>query len=117
MVGIGKSFEVDWIGLLDIKLCSWLGICVRYVGTMEGMGTENLLCSKPPISAPNRLADPDLRRLPCDPLNVFCESKNGLFYSCWMLSMKVSEPEHPITSEVENAVGIRRFLQKELKVV
>jgi hypothetical protein len=29
---------------------------------------------------------------------------------------QVSEPEHPITSEVENVVGVRRLFQKELKV-
>ena len=86
MVGNGKHFEGDWIGLFDIQLYSWLCATVRYVGGMEGMGTENLLCSKPPISAPNRLASRDLSRLPCDSLNVFCESKNGLLHPCWMLS-------------------------------
>ena len=116
MVGIGKDFG-DWIGLFDIKPYFWLCTSVYYVGTMERLGNENLLCSKPPIPPPNRLANPDLRRLSCDSLNVLCDRKNCLFNMCWMLSMQVSEPEHPITSEVENVVGICRFLQKELKVV
>ena len=105
------------IVFFDIKL--YFGLCatVRNVGTMERLGYGSLLCSKPPIPPPNRLANPDLRRLPCDSLNVFCKRINCLFHMCWMLSMQVSEPEHPITNEVENVVGIRRFLQKELKVV
>jgi len=105
------------IVFFDIKL--YFGLCatVRNVGTMERLGYGSLLCSKPPIPPPNRLANPDLRRLPCDSLNVFCKRINCLFHMCWMFSMQVSEPEHPITNEVENVVGIRRFLQKELKVV
>ena len=86
MVGIERDFEGDWIGLFDIKLYLWLCATVCYVVGMGRLGNENLLCGKPPIPPPNRLASPDLCRLPCDSLNVFCEGKNGLLHIYWMLS-------------------------------
>jgi hypothetical protein len=85
MVGIERDLEGDSIGLFDINLYFWLGATVCYVGGMERMGNENLLCSKPPIPPPNRLASPDLRRLPCDSLNVFCDRKNRFLHIYWML--------------------------------
>jgi len=51
------------------------------------MKCENLLCKKPPIAPPNRLASFDLGRPPRDSFNVFREGENGPFHIAWMLSM------------------------------
>ena len=50
-------------------------------------GYVHLICSKPPLATPDRLASPDLGRFPSDSLDVFGKSENGLFHICWVVSL------------------------------
>ena len=83
---------------------------------IKRFGKEILIFRKLPFAPPNRFTSLDFCRFPCDLVNVFCESKNGLFHICWVLSVQVPEPEHPTMSKVENVVGVCRFFQQESKM-
>ena len=80
------SSNYDWNK--QVTRCEWLRTTTEYaicrLDRIEWMRKEHLLRSKPPIAPPNWLASPDSGRFPCNSVNVFRKSENGLFHICWM---------------------------------